>query len=307
MRKKIVSAAKPNRILHGSFGLFLSLLLGLFLIACDDSSSSEKEDDSPSALSVKDNGDGTITTSLTGMSLTWEKSGSTSTFSFADAGTHCSGLTFAGHSDWRVPTLFEMLSMADYSQSPVELHSEFALPAGHSNHYWSATTTPGDANEAGAVHPTPRFSLEANVKTGNNINVLCVRGSVPTTVTLTDNGDGTVTSTVGGSYSRTWEKLPNAADHVLRNLTASTSRCEGLSLAGKSWRLPSFLEILLISSPGEAGGVNATFFPNVPNGNFWTATEAPTAGGRKASFSFRSIDQASSLPTSNLYSRCVSG
>jgi hypothetical protein len=52
----------------------------------------------------------------------------------------CNNLIYSGHSDWRLPSRKELMSLVDYGRySP-------ALPAGHpfagvqSNYYWSGTS-----------------------------------------------------------------------------------------------------------------------------------------------------------------------
>ncbi len=60
----------------------------------------------------KDNGNGTITDHATG--LTWQKSGSPDYLYYKDSSGYIEGLNrnkFAGHSDWRLPTVDELKSL----------------------------------------------------------------------------------------------------------------------------------------------------------------------------------------------------
>ncbi|MCP4349618.1 MAG: DUF1566 domain-containing protein [Desulfobacterales bacterium] len=62
----------------------------------------------------KDNKDGTITDSVTG--LIWEKSGSSESVPFIKAQSYIQGLNqkkFAGFDDWRLPTLEELASLLE--------------------------------------------------------------------------------------------------------------------------------------------------------------------------------------------------
>ena len=85
--------------------------------------------------------------------LVWERSPSTtSTFTWEDAQTHCNQLNVGNRKGWRLPTIQELASLVDPTQSNP------ALPAGHpfSNvlsfvPYWSATTGATDASRAWVV------------------------------------------------------------------------------------------------------------------------------------------------------------
>ncbi len=62
----------------------------------------------------KDNGNGTITDSVTG--LVWEKAGSPNHMLFRDTQGYIQGLNkkkFAGYNDWRLPTLEELASLLE--------------------------------------------------------------------------------------------------------------------------------------------------------------------------------------------------
>jgi len=110
--------------------------------------------------------------------LVWEKSPSTSTFSWLAALFHCyADLEVGGRRGWRPPTIEELASLVDPTQS------DPALPTGHpftpasaltNQTYWSATTNHGLAGEAlfvflGAGHVGSFFK-------SNTVFVWCVRG-----------------------------------------------------------------------------------------------------------------------------------
>jgi hypothetical protein len=72
--------------------------------------------------------------------LVWEQSPDTSTENWGNASYHCLNLAKGGKKGWRLPTVDELTSLVDPTQSNP------ALPAGHpfsdvqSSDYWSATT-----------------------------------------------------------------------------------------------------------------------------------------------------------------------
>jgi hypothetical protein len=107
--------------------------------------------------------------------LVWEKVPRTSTvFSWITASRHCSGLDLGGRKGWRLPTLQELASLVDSSQSNP------ALPSGHpftvqSSNYWSASTFADDTADAYSVAFENGIVL-VNVKSSPNLLVWCVRG-----------------------------------------------------------------------------------------------------------------------------------
>ncbi len=110
------------------------------------------------------NGDGTVTDNLTG--LMWLQNASA--FGFKDWNTAidtCDGLVFADYDDWRLPSLAELESLVDFSQSqPI-------VPAGHpftgvqSSYYWSGTTYAADTNRAWYVYFYSSGNVFADGKT----------------------------------------------------------------------------------------------------------------------------------------------
>ena len=84
--------------------------------------------------------------------LVWEKSPSTSTFSWQGAQIQCNQLTVGNRKGWRLPTNQELASLVDPSVSAP------TLPAGHpfinvqSSGSWSATTNAFDTTFAWGVN-----------------------------------------------------------------------------------------------------------------------------------------------------------
>jgi hypothetical protein len=110
--------------------------------------------------------------------LVWARSPSTSPLHWASAQQVCNSFEIGGRLGWHLPTLQELASMVDRTQSNP------SLPSGHpfqnvqssgSSAYWSATTLLGDNDFAWAV-----FFGSGNVggghKTLTNLFIWCVRG-----------------------------------------------------------------------------------------------------------------------------------
>ncbi|MFT6928060.1 MAG: hypothetical protein ACJAZP_003708 [Psychromonas sp.] len=64
------------------------------------------------ALRYQDNGDGTVTDLNTG--LTWQQAHDFTRRNLQDSTDYVKSMTLAGHSDWRVPTIKELYSIADF-------------------------------------------------------------------------------------------------------------------------------------------------------------------------------------------------
>jgi hypothetical protein len=104
-------------------------------------------------LSYIDNGDGTVTDNSTG--LTWEKKTDANVnvnytwegalAYVAELNAMNGGAGFAGHNDWRMPNIRELLSTVDYSRSNPPINPAFGPTRGVSNFaaYWSSTSFAG--------------------------------------------------------------------------------------------------------------------------------------------------------------------
>jgi hypothetical protein len=151
-------------------------------------------------LGYTDNGDGTITDATTG--LMWEKKsldGTAATnphhrdrmYTWADAfAAYAAGLNagggFAGYTDWRLPNIKELQSIANYEHANPSVSSAFntGCVAGctvltcsctaSSAFYWSSTTSPGVPMNALGVHFSP-FNV-VHFEKSNPAFVRAVRG-----------------------------------------------------------------------------------------------------------------------------------
>jgi len=107
--------------------------------------------------------------------LVWEKSPSTSTFTWLNAQLQCNSLTTGDRKGWRLPTLQELASLVD----PTQFNP--SLPAGHPfsnvqfSHYWTATTFASNTSFAWDVF-LPSGLVTESLKTAPDNPVWCVRG-----------------------------------------------------------------------------------------------------------------------------------
>lgn len=76
-----------------------------------------------SKLEFKDNGDGTVTDSNTG--LMWQQTPPMEGMTWAEAKEYCENLEFGGYSDWRLPTAKELFSISDFNEGWPYLDTTF--------------------------------------------------------------------------------------------------------------------------------------------------------------------------------------
>jgi len=105
-----------------------------------------------------DNGDGTITDNATG--LMWAKepgaiggnfgsAGSPAAMTWDNAIDECLALTYAGHSDWRLPNTHELTSLYDDGRYSPNIDPIFVNT--QNDWYWSSTTNIQNAGQAWEV------------------------------------------------------------------------------------------------------------------------------------------------------------
>ena len=107
--------------------------------------------------------------------LVWEKSPDTTERTWTSACSHCYQRQVGGRKGWRLPTIEELASLVDTSQSNP------ALPEGHPftnvqwDYYWSSSTYAGDTSHAWSVNFGSGFVYNCYGKSNDNY-VWCVRG-----------------------------------------------------------------------------------------------------------------------------------
>ena len=236
--------------------------------------------------SYTDNGNGTVTDNVTG--FVWQKQDDGVSKTWADAGTYCDASTLGGYSDWRLPSLIELISIIDNGVHSPSINKTF-FPGTISSGYWSSTTYQSIAWSVifGSGYPSDAYTYFSGYY------VRCVRGG-QTTPSLTDNGNGTVTDS---GTLLTWQQGENPA----MTWEAALSNCEGLSLAGSTdWRLPNQKELLsLVYNPS----INMTFFPGSSGSNYWSSTTVASS----TSFAWRMGYPYDNIKTGSGYVRCVRG
>ena len=254
--------------------------------------------------SYTDNGDGTISDNVTG--LMWEQDMGEK-ISYDAAFEKAAASRLGGYSDWRVPTIKELYSLAQFSgrcfgDNAVDFFIDtlyFKQPIGDTSidereidaQTWSSTQYTGLIMRGdtavfgynfvdGRLKGYPKYL--ANTGQANTMYFRMVRGNTDYGINnFVDNGDGSISDLATGLM---WQQ---ADDGTTRNWEEALEYCENLNHAGYSdWRLPNAKELHSIidytrcpdvtNSPAIDPLFSCTSFNN-PNGDpnygyYWTSS-----------------------------------
>lgn len=206
--------------------------------------------------------DHTVFDRVTG--LRWQRATPAETYDWWEARTYCRGLELGGHTEWRLPSRVELVSLLDFGGLDPTIDPD-AFPDALSDFYWSASPVPflnmaygvrfelgfiydHDPHSTGRVRcvlgdyvrPQPRFELEPE--------------------TVLDRGTGLV-----------WQRrhVPDALDWA-----GALAACEELELAGHTdWRLPTLKEQQTIVDERRLQPcIDVVAFPDTPSEWFWSST-----------------------------------
>ncbi len=208
-------------------------------------------------FSFRDNGDGTVSDLNTG--LMWQKSPDfDNRIVYDEAMEYADNFELAGYDDWRVPTVKQLMSIADFNgnirtRTPYlnTDYFDFEYPPEGGQHreidvqFWSSDRYVGRImrNELGAFGYNfadgHQKGYPAAGGPGGGFFVRLVRGAENYGVNdFFDNGDGTVSDRASGLM---WQLID---DGNVRNWEDALAYAEGLELAGhEDWRLPNIKEL----------------------------------------------------------------
>ena len=242
------------------------------------------EDDSASAR-YTDNGDGTVTDTYTG--LTWQKAGSASIQFWEQALAYCEGLNLAGYTDWRLPTIKELRSLADYSRyNPAIDTTNF--PDTVSSFYWSSTTYVDDLSYYPYVYGMGnvwgvKFYDGSDNSYGYKYGisyVRAVRGGQP----------GSFGNLVISPVSQAVAMDAGTTTFSVSNTGTGTMRWSTSIISGSDW-----LSITSGASGTDTGTINCSFTANTSTSSR-TATIRITATGATGSPADVTVTQSSTPP-----------
>lgn len=247
--------------------------------------------------SFKDNGDSTITDLNTG--LMWQQTSEFDRISFDEAFEYVENLNLGGYDDWRLPTIKELYSIANFNGELLEdgdstpyldtdyFYFEYDRMA-FAGQFWSSTVYVGGPIQESEQQGAFGFNFaDGHIKaygTGYYYDgttfeetvpgcfVLAVRGeeNVYGVNDFSDNTDGTVTDEATGLM---WQ---SADDGVTRDWVEALAYAESSEYAGYSdWRLPSAKELqsIIDYSSTSIPAINTNYFTiSVFDSYFWSST-----------------------------------
>lgn len=227
------------------------------------------------ARSFKDNGDGTVTDLSTG--LEWLKdptgAGIGARLNFTNAVNTCDGFVFAGHDDWRLPTIQELSTLINVTGTIETKPITDEIFEGEIYRYWSSTTYVDVASLAWSVDPAGgvNFFNKTDV-----FHIRPVRGgtqeTVPDRFTTSPDGKLVLDSVSGLSWVR------NPVDAGLSGGTLwedAITASENLVYGGfDDWRLPTRNELhsIIDYTRGIHPAWHSVF--QGPSTEYWTSTKS---------------------------------
>jgi len=131
---------------------------------------------------------------------------------------------------------------------------------------------------------------------------------------FTDNGDGTVKDNASGLI---WQKCSMGMTYSSGscNDTAtegtwkvSLAYCAGLTLAGKSWRLPNYNELRSILDTSKYNpAIHKGIFPKTVSSQYWTSSTHYASYGSAHMIDFTAGEMSYGGKAAENYVRCVTG
>ncbi|TGK00831.1 DUF1566 domain-containing protein [Leptospira semungkisensis] len=215
-----------------------------------------------------------------------DNSSSPSVPSSLNACASLNSASYGGINTWRLPSLNEMATITKYGSgsSPALDTSAFKNPtSGQSSSYWVNYWT-GTSNFG-----NPFYSWVTSLSDGsltlvtkpNSNQVFCVSAANSTATSssytvnssngiVTDNGTGLIWELCTAGLSGSSCSTGTATTYTWPN---ALSRCNSLSTAGKTWRLPNVNELRSIIDYSKNNPAIATAsFPGTVSSYYWTST-----------------------------------
>ena len=222
-----------------------------------------------------DNGNGTVTDTVTG--LMWQQTDG-GEMTVENAETYCDTLTLGGYTDWRLPNIYESVSILNFQNVNPPLDTKVFTKTA-AEYWWTSQKQANDVtrvwetNAGGGIGSHPK---EETISAGGTKRFHCraVRNTQEPIEFLThfeNLGDGTILDYL---TNLVWAKTISPDSLTLENaLTYS----ESFSLNDLTdWRLPNIKELQSIEDVSIINpSIDTKIFTNMGNKVFWSSTSLP--------------------------------
>lgn len=221
------------------------------------------------------NGDGTITDTVTG--LMWQSIDG-GEMKIEDAINYCDTLSLAGYTNWRLPTAQEAFSILILQNANPAINTTY-FPNTNAEYWWTIERQANDTNKIWVTNAGGGIGNHLRTETisaggTKKIHVRAVRDITSSSmipVRFVDNGDSTITDNL---TNLVWQKFPPSLSQTWEQ---ALTYAEGLNLASQSdWRLPNIKELQSLNDETVVQpSVTTPFFQNVGVNKYWSSTTLP--------------------------------
>ncbi|MBN1652724.1 MAG: DUF1566 domain-containing protein [Deltaproteobacteria bacterium] len=208
-------------------------------------------------------------------------------YDWEDAKAFCETLTLGDFSDWRLPTIHELISIIDYSTAKPAIDTTVFPATPKVAGYWSSSgyvdASLRSSGRAWGVNFTD--GLVDNNTSTMKAAVRCVRGKELGLgqFTVIESPDGNIVS--DPSTGLTWLACPigrsgggcASGTGTLFNSPDAVDSCRTLNARGyagyNDWRLPNLKELIsIVDYSKNSPAIDGDAFPNTANVGFWSST-----------------------------------
>jgi hypothetical protein len=209
--------------------------------------------------------------------------------------------SFGSYTDWRIPTIKELVSLVHLSNDEIALDSLF-FPSMKSNSYWSSSTYESYRNNIWCID----FSTGNDLSIGKSEKtyIIAVRGGqhsinnhwiINTDNTVTDTQTGLMWCRKSSTNILTWQN--------------ALSACEQYTFANyDDWRLPSREELRTITVYQKySPSADETIFPDIMSEFYWSGTTDVNKPNNAWGINFEKGKDESNNKTDTFLIRAVRG
>lgn len=251
-----------------------------------------------------------VTDNATGLMWQDDSASASAIYSWSDANTTCENLTLGGYSDWKLPKIDAMITLANRETSPAVFGglNGFQYDDGISS-YWSSSIWMLDKSyiwDFGQNYGNS-YHIDPDNYTMYSFLTRCVKNNQTIASNyLRDDKNDIVLDTSSGLI---WQDDSEAAINT-SSWDNAISYCNNLSLGGYSdWRLPNVNEFLFLADRSKSNPAVSEKFKNIQSSYYWSSTTAVYAFDNMALYV--RFDDGSDRETwksdETIHIRCVRG